>query len=274
MTDQSSIFKSNESATQPQEQQAQAAPSAPAQDAYADLLNAIVNERGERKYATLSDALHGLKSAQEYIPQLKADKEAKEQELVRLRKEAERAAELERTLEALTSQRNETAQHQSVALDESKLAEIVNRQLTLKEQKQLAASNIQTVVSTLQQSFGADAEKKLYGKAEEMGMSAEEMNSLAARSPKAVLTMLGITQAAPAQKYSPSQSSANTTAFEPHNESYIGRNPKGVLIGATTQDVTESFNRAKKMVEELEAKGMSVHDLSDPKTYNKVFGKK
>ena len=273
MTDQSSIFNGNEPATKPQEQ-AQAAPNAQPSDAYADLLDTIKNERGERKYATLSDALHGLKSAQEYIPQLKADKEAKEREVAELRQKAERAAELERTLEALTSQRSEPAPHQSQVFDESKIAKLVNDQLTLKEQQAQAQANVQIVVSTLQQSFGADAEQKLYTKGQEMGMSQAEMNALVAKSPKAVLALLGINQAAPVQKYTPSQSSTNSASFEPHVETFIGRNPKTVLIGATTQDVMESSLRAKKMVEELDAKGMSVDQLSDPKLYYKFFGKK
>lgn len=275
MTDQSSIFNGNSQPTQAQqEQQAQAAPNAQAQDPYADLLNGIVNERGERKYATLSDALHGLKSAQEYIPQLKAAQEAKEREVAELRQKAERAAELERTLEALTSQRNEPAQHQSQVFDETKIAEMVNRQLTLKEQQALAQANVQTVVSTLQQSFGADAEKKLYSKGQEMGMSQAEMNALVAKSPKAVLALLGINQAAPVQKYTPTAPSTNSDSFQQQPETFIGRNPKTVLIGATTQDVMESSIRAKKMAEELEAKGMSAHDLADPKMYAKFFGKK
>lgn len=274
MTDQSSIFNGNEPATKPQEQ-APAAPHTPTNDPLADLLDSIKNERGERKYASLPEALVGLKNAQEYIPQLKAEQAAKEQEIANLRKQAERAQELEATIAALTSRQNEPANNQTPVFDESKLAEMVNRQLTLKEQQAAQAANVRTVVSTLQQSFGADAEAKLYGKAEEMGMSREEINTLAAKSPKAVLTMLGITQAAAAQKFTPtSPSKVNTDSLQTTPESYIGRNPNTVLIGATTRDVMESSLRAKKMAEELEARGMSVHELTDPKVYAKYFGKK
>lgn len=273
MSDQTSIF-GNDPATQPnQNPDAPAAPGAQPNTDFAHLLSSIKNERGEQKYATLQDALIGLKNAQEFIPTLQATQAQKDAEIERLRAEAERVAELERTVAALTSQPPQ-APTSAPVLDENKLADLVNRTLTQREQQALAQANIQTVVTTLQQSFGADADKKFYGKGAEMGMSREEMNALAAKSPKAVLTMLGITQAAQPNKPnnpSPTPGTVNTSAFTPNEQTFVGRNPKPTLIGATTQDIQEASVRARAMVEELHAKGMSVHDLTDPKVYAKYF---
>lgn len=271
MADQPSIFEPN-TATQPNTPAGSNPAGAPNSGTeYADLLSTIKNERGEQKYASLAEALVGLKHAQEYIPSLKAEQAQKDAEIANLRATAERVQTLEESIAALTSQRNVDTTQGQPAFDENKLADIVNRTLTKREEQAVQQSNLASVVSSLQQSFGADAEKKFYDKATEMGMSVVEMNTLAAKSPKAVLTMLGVNQAAPRQNNNPTSSTVNTSAFTPNETSYVGRNPKQALVGATTEDVRESSARAKAMVEELHAKGMSVHDLTDPKVYAKYF---
>lgn len=241
---------------------------------YADLLNAIKNERGEPKYKSVEDALKANLHAQSFISTLQAEKAAVEAEAQRLREEAERVKTLEETLKALTTQQQAPAATTAPVIDESKIAELVNRTLTQKQQQELAARNTETVVNTLQQKFGNEAEKLFYDKAKEMGMSVQEMNALAAKSPKAVLTMLGVTeQSAPSQRsVSPTTSTVNTSGFQPQTTSFVGRNQKQALVGATTQDVMQETQNARKMVEELHSQGKSVHDLTDPKVYFKLFG--
>lgn len=274
MADQPSIFESNPANPATPNTPVGSNPAGAQTDTViATLLSTVKNERGEQKYSTIEAAIEGLRNAQEFIPSLKAAKDQQDAEIARLRVEAERAAELERTLTALTSQREQGQATPAPVLDENKLADLVNQTLTKREQEAKAQTNLQSVVSTLQHVFGADAETKFYGKASELGMTREEINTLASRSPQAVLTMLGVTQQSAhkpnTQVHTPS--TVNSAAFTPNQETFIGRNTKPVLIGATTNDVHESSIRAKKMVEELHAKGMSVHDLTDPKVYMKHF---
>lgn len=274
MSDQTSIFgNTNNQATQPNDTPASNPGNAQPNADVATLLSSIKNERGEQKYATLEAALDGLRNAQEFIPSLRTQLTEKEQEVERLRVQAERAAELERTIAELTNQRAQDPATQAPVFDESKVADLVNRTLTQREQQALAQSNLAKVTSTLQSVFGADAEAKFYGKAKDLGMSVAEINALAAKSPAAVLTMLGVSQAAnnTQNKSNPTTGTVNTAAFTPQNESFIGRNTKQVIVGATSQDIAESFDRAKKMTEELHNKGMSVYDLTDPKQYFKFF---
>lgn len=275
MADQPSIFNESNPATQPTNPPANPAP-AGAQDnvnEFTTLLSSIKNERGEQKYATLADALVGLKNAQEFIPSLQAKQAEKDAEIERLRKEAERVHTLEETLAAFTSQRDEQRQPTAApAFDEKQLADLVNRQLSQREQAVVAQQNIASVVSTLQQSFGADAEAKFYGKAQEMGMSKEEINTLASKNPKAVLAMLGVSnQASKQTNTNIPPGSFNSSAYTPNEHSFVGRNPKQALVGATSQEVKESAERAKRMVDELHDKGMLMKDLSDPKVYAKFF---
>jgi hypothetical protein len=274
MSDQTSIFGSTPNTdTNPNPTGSNPVP-AP-QDDVATLLSAIKNERGEPKYKDLNTALQALQASQEFIPSLKTQYETEKAEAQRLREEVARLRTIEETVTALTQRQAEApGTPPAVGLTEVQIAELVNRTLTQKEKETMQRSNINSVVSTLQQSFGADAEKKFYEKAQEMGMTMEEMNTLASRSPKAVLSMLGVSgQPAPKQTTFATQSSVNSSAFQPQQESYVGRNPRPTLIGATSQDLHMESQAANKMVEELHAKGMSVHDLSDPKVYFKHFGK-
>lgn len=240
---------------------------------YADLLSSIKNERGEQKYKNLAEALVGLAHAQNYIPELKVLQAQKDAEIERLRVEAQRVATLEESLAALTSQQQANTPQGNTVLDENKLADLVNQTLTKREQAVIAQSNQQMVVSTLQQSFGADAEKKFNETAAAMGLSIAEMNALAAKSPKLILTALGVTATQSAQRQAPvtTPGSVNTSAFTPQETTFVKRNPNPALIGATTQQIKQSFETAKAMVEELHAKGQSVHDLTDPKVYFKYF---
>ena len=197
----------------------------------------------------------------------------REQEIERLRVQAERAAELERTIAALSNQPANPPATPAVQLDESALADLVERQLTQREKQAQAQANLSTVVTTLRNQFGDKAEAEFYGKASELGMSKEEINALAAKSPTAVLTMLGVKQQSASKPNQPftTTSTVNTAAYTPQPETFIGRNPKPVIVGATTQDINESMQRAKKMVEELHAQGKEVHDLTNPKTYFQFF---
>lgn len=238
------------------------------------ILSGIKNERGEQKYKTLQDALVGLQNAQEFIPQLKGTLAEREAELERLRKEAEKVAELQATIQRLTDQ-NSSSQNQVKGVSEQDIAAVVDKTLQRQRQEEIARANTQVVVQAVSAAFGADAEKKFYGKAEEMGMSVQEFNALAARSPKLVLSALGITEVkSPVQPgtSAPQSSSVNTAAMQPPVNTMVTRNTKPTLVGATTQDLNQEAANARKMVDELASQGRSVYDLTDPKVYAKHFG--
>jgi len=240
-----------------------------------NLLSGIKNERGEPKYKSLKEAIIGLQNAQEYIPDLKQSLHNKDIEIEKLRAETKRVADLEDAVRKLTD-RGTIEGTPPKTFSEQDIAELVNKSLDSSlTQREIAAvqkQNIQTVVASLQSTFGADAEKKFYDKAVELGMSVQEFNTLAAKSPKIVLSALGIAGKAPTQAFTPSQGSVNTQGFTPQNDTFVGRNKTATLVGSTTQDLRNESMKAKQMVEELHAAGKSVHDLTDPKVYFKHFG--
>lgn len=277
MADQpNSIFESNQNQETPEQNTntGSDANTAPPQtkDAFADLLASIQNERGEPKYKSVEDALVGLKHAQEYIPQIKSKATEAEQEMQRLKDEVERLKSLENTVLELT-QKRENASTNGSSLSEEDIAKLVENTLSRKQQAEVQTNNINSVVQAVTSRYGADSEKVFYTKAQELGLSIEEMNALAARTPKAVLTLLGVSEtAAPKQaNVSPTTGSVNTSAFQPNPETFLGRETTRVTIGATSDDLRQAVDRSAKLAEELQQKGLSTYDLTDPKVYFKYF---
>ena len=241
--------------------------------AYADLLGSIKNERGEPKYKDVQTALEALRHSQEFIPQLKSEKEKTEQQLAALSAEVERLKTLEQSIEQLNLQNrgNEGTPPASISKDD--VASMVNATLTQREVAIKQKANQDAVAESVQKAFGDKAQETFYGKAKELGMSAEEINSLAAKSPTAVLKLFGIDKVVTQQVTGlPTGGSVNTTGITPHQDTYIGSNKNSALVGATTADLQAERENSKKLVEELHSQGLTTFDLTDPKVYAKRFG--
>ena len=247
------------------------------QDDFANLLGSIKNERGEPKYRDLPTALEALRHSQEYIPQLKSDKEKYEQEAAELRREVERLKAVEETVTKLASGNNPQHPPQApVGLDAEAVAKLVSDTLQRRESEVKQKQNLDAVVTKMQQAYGADAEKNFYSKAQELGISIAEMNLLAAKSPKAVFDLLGITEAKPnnnSQAPSFNTSTINTSGYQPQKDSFVGRNTKPVILGATTEELKMERENSSKLVDELHNSGLTTYDLTDPKKYFQYFGK-
>lgn len=273
MADEANIFANNTTTTQQSEQNTATGNSGTTQEdqSLTHLLNTIKNERGEPKYKTTVDALVGLKNAQEHIPQLNQKLSEKDAELERLRAQLAEKAQLEETVRQLTEQQKTPPSTQDKSFGEQEIAEILNRQLSEREKTQSRQANIAKVVQTIKGHFGDKAEDVFYQKASELGFSKEQINTLAADNPTAVFKLVGID--AKPQGFRTPTSDFNTTGFTPRQESFAKRNDKSVLFGATTQEVNEEARRSRQLVDEIHAQGYEIHDLTDPKVYNKVFNR-
>lgn len=270
MSDQTSIFNTNSQATPENTGAPSTAPNVQQDQAILTLLGEIKNERGEPKYKSLPDALNALKHSQEYIPQLTASLSQKDAELNTARAAAAKIEELERTLQSLTRQPETPAITPAAGMTAEQVAEIVSRTLTDSQKQAQAKANGNTVATALVGKFGTEAEKAFNAKAEELGFAPAELHALAAKSPKAVLAYFNV--AAPSGVSAP-VGSVNTSAMQPHQDTFIARPKSSVLLGATTQELNQEVHNARKMIEELDAQGMSINDLTNPKTYAKYFGR-
>lgn len=236
------------------------------------LLGEIKNENGQQKYNSLEDALKALKHSQEFIPQLKNENQTFQSKLEALQSEVEKLRGVEATVNQLLSNQSSTPTS-APSIDENAITELVQRTLSKREVEALQQANVTKVVQSVQAKFGPEAEKVFYTKAQELGMSIQQMNALAASSPVAVLNLLGVQSVEGQKQTTPSTvpPGVNTAGFQPKQDSYIGRNQKKVEVGATSRELAEELTASRKMIEELAQQGMSIDDLSNPKNYFKLF---
>ena len=243
---------SPEKTTQVEEPKVESGVSTPESQAepFADLLGTVLNEKGEPKYASVPEALKGLSHSQEHIKTL-------ETELSQYKLEIEKRASVENALKEFTQKSEEPEAQQPKGLDEEAIAALLDQRLSQIEQQKAVKSNTEKVVQAIQQKYGDKAEETFYGKAKELGMTGEDFNSLAAKSPDLVLALFN-TQAQQ-KTYNPS-SSVNTAAFTDKTDEVptimdageerisLQRGEKSVLIGASNRDLMDEMARHKAAV--------------------------
>lgn len=271
MSDQTNLFKQDTQTPATNSDGSSNPSNASPNSSYENLLKNIKNERGEQKYKTVEDAMVGLLNAQQYIPKLKEELETYKSQVSTFQSELEKVKHIEETVNNLLSNQQQQSTQSAPVIDENKIADIVGQTLSRREQEIQQKQNINIVVSEVAKKFGEKSEEAFYGLAKEMGLSNVEMNALAAKSPKAVLTMLGINTSATKPVQPSTASSVNSEAFKPVEQTTIGKNTNGVLFGASTNELINERRNANKMLDELAAKGMSINDLSDPKKYAQFF---
>jgi hypothetical protein len=269
MSDQTSIFNESTPTTSATTVGSTTTPS-PELAELTTLLTQVKNENGEPKYKTVKDALIGLQHAQAHIQTLLTEKRTVEEELGTLRPVATKVTELEGLVRRLTESSTPTATPAAQGMSEEAVATLVEQTLTRQQQAQIATANLGKVVEAVKKAHGDKAEEVFYQKAKELGMTQAEVNTLAARTPAAVLRLLGLEATSSGQQVT--QGTVNTTGLAPNTESNIGRNKKVLPIGATHQQIMEEATHAKAMVEELTSKGISIDDLTKPSNFFKYLG--
>lgn len=213
---------------------------------FADLLGIVVNDKGEQKYSSVPEAMKGLMHSQEHIRNL-------ENEMNNLRSELDKRATIE---DAFNNQLNQP-ETPAVTPNQGLSVDDVNALLEQREKQKVVESNTQKVISAVRDKFGDKAEEAFYGKAQELGLTNEQFNTLASQSPNAVLAYFNT--AAPASR-AVNQSSINTSSFQSkvdevptirfNNEERIKLDSpqSSVLAGATHRDLLAESNRHRDAV--------------------------
>lgn len=226
MTDQSNLF--NTSVDQPNPQ---GNPS-PSTDALQDLLASIKNDQGQPKYKDVPTALDGLRHSQAFIEQLKAEKQAQEAELLRLKVELEKRAAVEDIVSKLSQNQSNTSTTPTETLTPAQIAELVQNQLLLKQSQDSKAENLRKVNDALVSRFGDKASEVLVAKAQELGMTVQELGELAQSKPQAVLAYFPT-----AQQTKPATAGINTSGFQASPaSSEVPAPSKSLLSGATSKE--------------------------------------
>lgn len=232
-----------------QEQTTQNAPEHSSIDTVATKLFNIKNEKGEPKYDSLEKAIGALEASQAFIPQLKDENERLKRELEAYKAEVSKRQSVEEVIERFTTSRQpqEPAQTSEApkGLDEAAVQEMLQRTLTEREKSALASQNVSAVRNALVTKYGDKAQEVVAAKAQELGMSMESINSLAASSPQAVLSWFQAST--PSSTGAPARSTVN---LPEHQEQPGIKKPAVSLVrgGASQKDVMEYMAQIRKEV--------------------------
>lgn len=197
-------------------------------DLFADQLASITAEDGRQKYADVPTALASIPHAQAKIKELSSKVEQLEAELAKKKG-------VEEMLERIETSNNAEGTPSNATLDEAKVMELLQRQLSQVETEKQLEANRQLVKQELTQKFGDKAPEVFNKKAEELGVNPEFFTELAMKHPKMVLSYF--TQQQTANKASPTMGSVNTTSLS--NSPTVER--KAVTRGASSKEVLEQF---------------------------------
>jgi len=214
-------------------------PQAVSTDAFVNQLKEIRNETGEQKYDSVDKALEALKHSQSYIPELKSTLSVKDQEIEKLKEELAKRSAIEDVVEKLTA---EKGQQESTPQAQGLSKQDVEELLLSKQLEKSKEENEKAVSESLFSTYGDKTQEVVAQKAAEIGMSVEELQDLARRSPQAAMTLFNVKPNS-SPKYSSGSINIppNTKVDEP-----LAPPKKSLLYGASTKDQVEYLRKIRE----------------------------
>jgi len=195
-----------------------------------------------KKYASAEDALRSVPHAQKHIQTLEA-------EMAELKEELSKRKTTQELLDELKSETRQPVENttQEAGLNEDAIMSLVNQTLQRNEQTKTAKANADSVAKSFQSKYGSEAETVYNKLAGELGMSTQQLNSLATSSPSVVLRLAGLTDSAPAN-VAKSSGSVNT-------ESLAQTKPTGEISarvgkGKSTKDLVAAWRAAGEKIKQ------------------------
>lgn len=214
--------------------------------ALTDQLKGIVNENGEPKYSTIEDALKGAAHAQTYIAELKQKLAETEGKYTESQTEIAKRQSVEEVLARLQPTQQPPKQETPApqGLDEASLSELIQKQLSQRDQLSKAQQNESEVDVALKARYGEKANEIVLAKARELGISVQRVKELSQESPTAVLALFGAAQSR--QGASVTRGSQSFPASPQMDELVLPK--KSLLAGATSKDQAAFMAQIKERV--------------------------
>lgn len=167
------------------------------QEADRDFLTELVETKGD-KWKDPQELAKGYVNSQEHIQNLMNQIEEMKTDLAKqdymkevLSKLEERQSTPPTTGEGEPQNNGGTNKSEDQPTDVEKIKELVLETLTEKERTNTREQNLKEADRQLTQLFGTEAKAQMENKAKELGMSKESLESLAAESPSAFMTLIG-----------------------------------------------------------------------------------
>ena len=224
---------------------------APDNSLFGDQLKTIVNESGNQKYDDVNTALSALKSSQEFIPKLEDDNKTLRSELDTLKAELEKRSSVEDVVSKLLNKEDKPLEQtqetpSSSALDTDSVKQILSSLLQEEKAQSTSSTNKEKVKQGFIEKYGDTAGTKFGEMAKEAGMSTDELESLAAKSPSLVLQLIPKTNKGPSVSTGGFNSSVFTATGDDSGD--IKPASQSVLAGATARDLSAEMARHKEAV--------------------------
>lgn len=248
---QSSVFGQEQEQTPAQDttgsQQSPQQDNTPKQDPYADLLTSIVNERGEQKYKDVDTALKALGHSQEFISNLQRENEELKQKREAEEAEQTRMDQVEDALKRLaeSQQSNQPTPQEFQGLTEEQIGSLLEDRLSQHEKQKIAQGNVQKVSEAIKAQFGEKTKETVAQKAQAYGLSMEEFEQMAAKSPQMVLDIFGVK---PHQNKQSFGSSVNIPPVKPNQQSELAPPEKSLMRGGSSKDAVDYMKQIREKV--------------------------
>lgn len=194
-----------------------------------------------KKYASIDEVYKAFPHSQQHIETLNSKVRQLEEELNK-RKSAEEVLNDIRSRE--TAQQKPTSE--GVEVNKDVLSEVVARELASQKAREAAQANLETFKQEFTKSFGDKAEEAYAKLSQDTGLSYQELNAMATKSPKALLKLAGVNEKA-SKSTTSIESSINTQSLfnNPPTEEITAR----VSPYANSKELADGWNRAKLKVQ-------------------------
>ena len=217
----------------------------PQTSAFTHQLSTIKNESGEQKYDNVPKALDALAHSQAYIPELKAQSDAKDVEIAALKEQLAKSEAVEDVVARLSTQQAPQEAPQATpqvsGLDEAGVLNLLQTHTQQQAAATIANANEDSVSLALNNKFGDKTQEVVANKAAELGMSVQDLQGLSQRSPAAALQLFQVQQAA-------APNVTNGSVSIPANvmpDQGLQRPEKSLLFGATTKEQMDYMAKVK-----------------------------
>ncbi len=156
-----------------------------------------------------------------YIEMVVKQKDELANDYLRLKADYDARAKLEELLNQRQPQdnANNTQNATNQPFDPAEIDKLVDRKLTAREKQRIADENLKKAKEMLREKLGNNYTNTLRSKMEELDLTTEELDAMAARSPKAFMRTLGLEDQPVRQTFqTPPSSQYNSATFKPVTE--------------------------------------------------------
>ena len=187
-----------------------------------------------KKYQSVEDALSSVPHAQKHIQTL-------ESELAEVKEELVKRKTTEDLLDEIKSGIVPQDTTESVQYNQDNLEQLVNQALENRDVQKTAHHNAKSVAAQFTEKYAEKAEEVYNSIAKENGMTVEQLNSLSATAPGAVLKLSGLEKSS--QGIEKSSGTVNTEALSSTSKDKLGLSAR-VKQGASTKDLVDAWKIA------------------------------